>query len=130
MIQIGLYNLLVNDPGLSALIADRITPVMLPEDPTLPALTYLDISLVSEPTFESSGMQRMRVQFDSHAEGYQQSIAVQDALRLCLDGYQGLLSDGTFLQNAQRISAMSAYDDVPRQFRAVSEYYLFFTLTS
>ncbi len=124
MIQAGIYSLLSADPGLSAIVADRITPVLLPEGSPLPAMTYMVVGSSSEPTFETSGMQKVRMQFDFHAEGYTAAIGARDALRVLLDGYQGLLSDGTYLQNAQRIQDIDYFDDGPRQFRCSSEYYL------
>ncbi len=135
MIQDGLYSLLSEDPKLSAIVGDRITPVLLPEGSTTPALTYMVAGGSSDPTFSTSGMQRLRVQFDVHADpkdkaGYRAAIQAREALRLLLDGYRGMLSDGTYLQNAQRIQDIDYFDDGPRQFRCSSEFYFWFTFNS
>lgn len=64
--------------GVTTLISDRLYPIMLPQEPTLPAATYL---IVDDPqTYSHSGTswRQARVQFDCYASTYLTAHAVAD----------------------------------------------------
>ena len=127
MIQAGIFSLLSQNTSISALIGSRIYPVLLPEDSTLPAMTYHVIGGASMPTLSTSGMQRMRMQFDCWGQTYDDAATLRSTLISALNGYQGTLSDGTNLQFAQLIGpGTDFFEDAPRQFRCMCEFYLFF----
>jgi hypothetical protein len=128
MILEGIVSLIMaQGSGVSALIGSRVYPELLPENPQLPAITYYISGGTAEPTFEGSGMQKLRVHFDCHALTYGQAIAAREALRKLLNGAQGLLPDGTFLGNAQYIGPVdSPFGRTARQFRLGAEFYLFY----
>ena len=65
-LQAGLFTLLTNEPTIFALIGTRLYPITLPENPTLPAIRYTVVGGMSMPTFETSGMNRWRFQFDCY----------------------------------------------------------------
>lgn len=44
MIEQALFEILTGHPGLSALVSNRVYPLILPEDPELPAITYQRIT--------------------------------------------------------------------------------------
>jgi hypothetical protein len=128
--QSGLFALLRADAGVMAVVSERIFPVLLPENATLPALTYHVVGGSSAPTFATSGMQKVRIQFDCFARSYLDADRARDALRQSLYGYRGTLADGTFLQNAELIQSVDFFDNDPRQFRCMSEFYFYFTFSS
>jgi hypothetical protein len=132
MIQTGLFSLITGFSSVSALIGTRLHPLSLREAETLPAMTYQLVGGSSDPTFETSGMQRLRVQFDCWGENYDDAAGLRDALIKALNGYQGLLSDGTYLQNADLISSIGAdyFEDMPRQYRCMVEFYFYFVFPS
>lgn len=125
-LKAGIYSLLTANVGLSALIGARVYPIVLPEAPTLPAIRYQFAGGASEPTFETSGMQRLRVQFDCFGADPDSADATRSALINALNGYQGLLSDGTYLQNADLIQSVDFFENDARQYRCMVEFYLYF----
>lgn len=73
-------------PALAALVSTRVYPLVLPQNPTLPALTYRRIS-TTRPTAmgRDPGIAFPRIQFTvwatGTAGGYANAKAVKDALR-------------------------------------------------
>jgi hypothetical protein len=128
MFEQGLYTLLATDPGLSAVIAGRVFAADLPKNTALPAMTYLEAGGSRRSTFDTSGMQKIRIQFDLFAAGKSDVASLGEALRLLLDGYQGTLADGTVIQNAELIPGRGRYDPDSRYFHTMVEYYFLFNL--
>lgn len=126
MILTGLVALITGTTAWSNLAGTRLYPVTLPEAPTLPAATYHIIGGTSEPTFETSGMQKLRVQFDHYGNTYAAANQLREATRTLLNGYQGTLSDDTVLQNANLIQSVDFFENDARQYRCMSEFYLYF----
>lgn len=125
----GLFALLTGDSGVAALIATRMYPVELPEGEQLPALLYRFVGGKSSPTLTTSGMQRARVQFDCFGDTYDDASSLRAAVVGALNGYVGTLADGTELQNADVMGpGTDFFDDDPRSFRCMVEFYLYYTL--
>lgn len=127
MLAAGIYALLAGEATISALVGNRITPVRLPIGSAMPALTYSFIGGSSEPTFETSGMQKVRIQFDAFGDSHNDAAAVREALRKFLNGFRGPLSDGTRIQNFDLIQAMDFDEQYSRNFRCMQEMYCMFT---
>lgn len=124
----GIFSLLTANAAVSALIASRVYPVLLPEDPTLPAICYKLIGGRSDATLSTSGMQRTRLEINCYGADYDGASALRTAVIKALEGYQGALSDGTFLQNADLVSpGTDFFEDEPRQYRCMVEFYLLYT---
>lgn len=89
-IKTPLYNKLVADPALNALVDDRVYRKIAPENPTLPYVTYFS---VDRPRIHlirySTDIVQERVQVDCWAatDGAAQNVA--DAIREELDGFVG-----------------------------------------
>jgi len=75
--------------GLSALIGTRVYPMQVPQRPTLPAVTYQQIS--RRPVHVKPGVIRpivaVRMQFDVLATSYSDVDAVAGQLRSALYGF-------------------------------------------
>lgn len=124
----GLFSALTADAGIAALIGTRVYPVMLPENPTLPALIYKFVGGRSTPTLTTSGMQRSRLEIDCYGATYDDASALRSAVIAALNGLQGQLADGTYLQNADLLNpGLDFFEDEPRQYRCMVEFYLFYT---
>lgn len=130
MILTGLFNLITTTTAWEALAATRLYPVTLPEIPTLPAATYHVIGGTSDPTFETSGMQKLRIQFDHYGNTYADANTLREATRVLLNGFVGALSDGTYLEDAQLIQSVDFFENDARQYRCMSEFYLYFNFTN
>lgn len=129
MIEAGLFHLLSTAPSIVALCGTRVYPDVRPTGPKYPLIEYKEIAGAGDPTFETSGLQRDRFQFDCYGETKSDAALLRDALRKTLNGYNGLLSDGTLLQNALLIGKNSAYSDDPRLYCCTLEFYLFYDFT-
>lgn len=126
MIEAGLFSLLSGTPAVAAIAGARIYPLVLPTDGELPAVTYQVVGARPDPTLQTSGFQRWRIQCDCWAEDYSAAAGLRDALTTALNGYQGTLSDGTILQNAELIQPIDHFDHEALQYRCTVEFYLYF----
>ncbi len=143
MILEGLVALIVQaGSGLQAITASRVFPGTLPElegaalGSNGPAIVFYRIpGSVSDPTLESSGMQRLRVQFDCYAvgtataSGYSAANAVCEALRQLLNGFTGALPNGAWLDNADLVEIRDAYRTAARQYVAEIEFRILYCFT-
>ncbi len=130
MIDEGLWSLLANAVQVSTLCSTRIYPDLRPENPVYPLIVMKEISGIGRETFDTSGMQRDRYQFDCQAKTKGEAMNLRDAVRQVLNGYQGMLSDGTYLQNAWVIGKMGGYKDDPRIYEATHEFYVLYNFTN
>lgn len=129
MILEGFFALCMQDADISALIGSRLYPELLPENPTLPAATYYVAGGNAEPTFDTSGLQQIRIHVDAHALTYKDAVAVRQAFKKLLNGYRGVLPDAdqTFLELGLYIGPTdSPFGRTARQFRLGGEFYLKF----
>jgi hypothetical protein len=127
MLAAGLYALLAGEATIAAIVGDRIEPVELTIGQTMPAMTYKFVGGSSEPTLETDGFQRQRVEFRSFGETHLQADTLRETVRQFLNGFQGQLGDGTFLQNVQLVQGNDGFEQYSREFGLMSEYYFYFT---
>ena len=90
MIEIEVYKYLSQYAGLTALVGDRIYPMILPQDAVLPAVTCEKISGQRINTkFGPAGLVRARIQVSCWAKGYLVAKQVAEQVRLALAGFPG-----------------------------------------
>jgi hypothetical protein len=130
MLAKAVKDLIASDDALEALLGCGIHPLTYPSGAKMPVLTYQLVGGVGQPTFDTSGMQRRRYQFDALSDSYAQADLIRAMLMKFLSGYRGRLSDGTFLQNVYYIQSIDFFDSNPRQFRCVVEFYFYYTFSS
>lgn len=101
MLEEALYAFLKGQGAVSALLGQRIYPVMLPQNPVMPALTYQIISRVPDYVLAGpSGLVAKRVQVNCwasrefSANGYITALNVAAAVRVAMDGYSGIWPGG------------------------------------
>jgi Protein of unknown function (DUF3168) len=127
VIEAGIFNLLSTTAAITAICGERIFPDVLPKAPTQPSLTYHFVGGTQDPTFTTRGMQRWRLEIVAEAPTAAGAIGLRNAVIAALNGYQGMLSDGTFLQNCDFLQLMDAYDHEALIYRRMVEFYLYFT---
>jgi hypothetical protein len=127
MIEQGLYTLLSTDATISGMVGDRISPVLLPEGSAMPAMTYQVTRGNSDPTFDTSGLIKLFMQFDCFGANYSDAAQLRKALVIALNGYYGTLSDGANLLLAQFQQPIDGYIPDVRQYRCAVEFYFEFT---
>src|ERR1700685_4214948 len=91
---------LVSQPSATALIgtgATSIRPIPAPEDlANYPCITYQTVSYVADYTVQgNSGWAQKRIVYNCWGASYLITKKIQEALRLILTGYEGILTDGT-----------------------------------
>jgi hypothetical protein len=126
MLEAGLVSLLSADAGVTALVAARIFPIVLPENMDVncvgPCLTYQDITGSSTFTTDKKQSATKRIQFDSFSKNYQSAKQVLMAVSKVLDGYVGTLPDGTRVIFANSSVETDNFENDGRVFRCLSEY--------
>lgn len=123
--------LLWNDAAFQAASPGGTADTVLPEGATLPATTYQVVGGRSDATLDTSGMQKLRVQFDCRAATADDAATARDALIAALNGRIGeTLEDGTWLDSAELIQTIDYFDSDSRQFRKGVEFYVNFNFPS
>ena len=129
MIEAGIYTLLSTTSTITAITGTNIFPDEVPKNPSYPALEYRIISATPRPTLSTSGYQRWRMEFTCKAKTAAAAASLVSAVRKALEGYDGVLSDGTLLQDAQFLQLRSTYDRDALVYERTLEFYLFFNLS-
>lgn len=128
MIEQSLYNALTNSAAIAALCANRIYPLLLPDEAAMPAIDYQFISAVSAPTLTSSGMFRTRVQINCWGSNYGSAATLRAAVLDLLDGYVSPATDETRIQSSLIINAKrDDFDHELLMYRCMCEFYLLHT---
>lgn len=125
-VKAGLYSLVTGNASIGAMIGTNMFPVVLPENTPLPAIRYTVVSGTSGATFDASGgPQCLRMQFDCFANDADTADALRNALTDLLDGFNGTLSEGTYVTIFSCMQ-IDFFDSDPRQFRCAQEFYINF----
>lgn len=91
-IETALRAHLANHSGLAALVGGRIYPLILPQDPALPAVTYQKVSESSEYIHDGvSSIRKGRLQLDCWAATYATAKAVAAQVKASLHRFSGVL---------------------------------------
>ena len=91
-IEEGIYYLLKNTVAVAAIVGTRIYPLNLPQDPTLPALTYQLITPMSIIAHDGkSGTAQCRYQITGFASDPDAVRDLIEEVRICMDGYKGTI---------------------------------------
>lgn len=99
-IEEALRAILIGNAGVSALVAGRVYPVVMPQGAALPAVAYQRISANRQHNLAGpGGLTRVRFQLTNIASTYSSMKALANAVRVAVDGYRGTVS-GVFVQAA------------------------------
>lgn len=112
MIETALRTALLADVTISALVdARRIYPVMLPQAPVYPALTFQTISGDSHYAMQGpSELANPRIQIDCYAESYDVVMDLRNAVIACLGGYQGT-SAGVVIHGVFKVMETDGFEN-------------------
>lgn len=133
MMEVAFRQALLQSPGLVALVSTRVYPVILPQAPMLPAITYQIVTNDSEYSMEGpSRLADPRMQIDLYAGtalGVQQ---LRDAVMAALSGTKGVFgSPPVRIQGIFRTMELDAYEEQleasgPRMWRKTLDFNLWF----
>ena len=119
-----LRTFLLADATLGGLIGTRLYPLKLPQDPTVPAMTFQWISGQRAHAADGAvGLASPRVQFDCWAETYLEVEAVFEALRKRLDGFRGT-AGASRVQGAFFETERDDYEDEARLYRRSADFFI------
>jgi hypothetical protein len=121
MIESAFYSVLANCPAITALAGSRIYPLVIPEDSTLPAIDYGIIGGSSTPTFTTPGTSRYRVEINCWGHTYGDAVTLRGAVITNLSGYLDVN------MSIQLIQPQDFFDHELLQYRAMAEFYIYFT---
>ena len=92
-IEEALFAYLTTCQGLASLIGTRLYSLRLPQNPTLPAVTYFKVSRVGERVLGGPNPNtiRARFQFSCWAKSYGVAKSVAGQLKEALQDYSGIM---------------------------------------
>lgn len=94
---------LIAHPGLSALVGSRVYPVQVPQNVTLPAITYQRISTVPTQHRNQPVHGRVRMQLDGWTTSYGSAVELRIQMRAAMETFQR--------DSAPRVDAALLQDD-------------------
>lgn len=82
MIEEAIYAHLSTSTALTAIVSNRIYPIMMPQEPTIPAVTYQRVSNVHINAISGAcGLDNIRIQIDCWTTSYSAAKTLGDVLR-------------------------------------------------
>lgn len=91
-IEEAIYSKTTTHPAIVELMSTRLYPNKLPQNPTLPAATYMRVSTPRVHTHDTSGKSGLaspRFQFDFYASSYLAAKNLAEAFRDIWEGFKG-----------------------------------------
>lgn len=99
------------DVTVTAILSTRIYPLILPQNPTLPAAQY---AIIDGPPTDNlagkAGLYRFELQIDIFANRYKQAVEAENVVRKSLQGYTNIGSG-----NIQGIYHLMSSDDYEKE---------------
>lgn len=128
MIDVQMRTFLLEFPGVTAEVGQRIFPDPLPQGATLPAIAYSDISDVGDHTGpEGAGAyRRIRIQLAHWSQTREGATRLAETVRCVMDGYKGSWS-GTAIGAVLRKNSMTHQDAETGLWRTLSDYVIHVT---
>lgn len=122
MMLSDLRTFLLADGTVAGLVATRIYPSVLPQAPTLPAITYSTISAVRDHTMAGpDGLPSKRIQIDAWGSTFAQVAALADAIRERLDGHLGAMGS-TEVKGVFASTERHLYESETKLYRVSMDY--------
>lgn len=126
MIDHAIYNLLSNDATVSGMVGSRIYAVVMPQEPTLPAIQYSRVSTFSRSYAHdgSCKVAKSRFQFNCYAEDALEAKQLSEAVRILFHAYTGTVVGETIF-NATVENELDLYDQDLTDYSAVLDIVFF-----
>lgn len=122
LIEQAIYERLTTYAGLAALVGARVYPVILPQSPALPAVTYTKVTNEHVQSHGgASGLAMPRFQVDSWATTYASAKAVAEQVRLALLGFRGAVA-GVLIGGVLAETETDVYEPETRIYRVSQDY--------
>ena len=119
MIETVFRSALTSATSVTAIVGTRIYPLVLPTDPTLPAIEFTFVAGSNIPTMDSMGVQKYRVEVNCWGDTYGDAVSLRYAVVKALSGYT---SGNTSIQY---LMPQDDFDNDLLQYCATAEFYVF-----
>lgn len=119
MIETVFRSALTSATSVTAIVGTRIYPLVLPTDPTLPAIEFTFVAGLNIPTMDSMGVQKYRVEVNCWGDTYGDAVSLRYAVVKALSGYTSCNS------SIQYLMPQDDFDNDLLQYRATAEFYVF-----
>lgn len=129
MIEKGLADLLLADGAIAALVGNRVRHIVLPQGTDYPAIVITQVASQYLTSLEGvNALQMKRFQIDCYARNQKAVRQLAQYVHNLLDGYRGLLSEGTAVQGVLPNSdAEFWFDDADKKlFRVACDFNVWF----
>lgn len=122
MIGKAIYSILTSNPDFTAIVGNRVYPLVIAQGEPMPAVTYQKISNTPTQCKEGvSGLDRFRVQINIYAEKYPDQEALGGIIRDALDNFSGTVS-GSQIANITYETETDLHDDAADIFFLEQDY--------
>lgn len=120
-VETVLFSRLSGFAGLSALVSTRVYPNLIPQNSTLPVVSYQRISTTRESAMgDDTGVARARFQLDAFAATYLNVRAVAEQVRAALQRWTN--SSGTVVQDSFILGEQEFYEDETKRYRVSQDF--------
>jgi Protein of unknown function (DUF3168) len=132
MLEKGLRDLLINDVNVGPMVGgtaspftpgQRVRPMLLPEGTNFPAIVYQVVA--TNPLTSMDGvnaLQMKRMQIDCYGQTAVAAKTLAQAVHNALDGYRGVLSEGTVVQSCLPNQDVDEFEFDPQVFRVACDF--------
>lgn len=120
MLESGLREQLLTIAGVTAVIGQRLYPVLAPVDlSNYPCATMQTASYTPNYTATpgSTGLAQKRIVLNVYSANYADVRTVIEAIRAAMSGFQGALPDGSIVQLCRIANAQDFYEGDSRLYR-------------
>lgn len=128
LVESAIYNLLVSDVAIAALVSSRVYPLILPQNATYPALVYSKVSGARlHHLTGSAGRAMPRITVSCWATTYLGAKQLAALVRATLDGFRGTLTDGnspagTCAASVLIENELDDYDESAKKYRVILDF--------
>lgn len=127
MIETGIYAQLMATLAVTDLVVDRVYPIMMPQQPTLPAITYQRISTTDRYAQDGSqDLPTVRVQINCVAATLAAAGALSAAVRTALDVQHGTTWDGHAIGASRRVGSVTLFEPSIEAYMLADDYLITF----
>jgi hypothetical protein len=130
VIDQGLVSLILQNPGFSR-ITGQLFRGSAPDDQKFyPCGTYAFVGGSAQPTINTSGVIRQRVELNGLSFNADQAAVLRDAMIAAVNGWQQRLPNGANVLNTILLNPGTDFVTGDRIFRCMCEFYILYTLPS
>lgn len=123
-ISTSLYAYLAAQSTVTDIVSTRIYPVTLPQNPTLPCITYMVVTTPVIHTMEGRSAPKTIFQLDCWAETALGAHTLADAVETVLDNYSGTMNSADVVSGSLLINRQDIYEEDVENYRVSLDFSL------